>query len=98
LFRKHFRAETGSIEPLPTNSINQHMEFDRPDMPPTVAKMQQGGRNAPNVDLAATDAAADSTTAAAAVSRRPGCDPVCQANRWRGSSGPASGGKIIHSA
>jgi hypothetical protein len=57
LFRKHFRVETEPIEPLPTNSINQHMEFDHPDMPPTVAKMQHGGRNAPNVDPAATDSA-----------------------------------------
>ena len=57
LFRKHFRVEVRPIEPLPTNSIKQHMEFDPPHMPATVAKMQHGGTNALDIDLAATDSA-----------------------------------------
>jgi hypothetical protein len=57
LFRKHFRVKPQPIQSLPTNSIKQHMEFDPPDMPAAVAQMQHGGRNALDIDPAATNSA-----------------------------------------
>jgi hypothetical protein len=94
LFCKHFRVESEPIAALPTNSINQHMEFTPPGMP----ALWQRCNIAPGMRRISISWQQIRLNPAAGVSRWPGFDPVCQADRPEGSTGPGGGGQIIHSA